>query len=378
MGMSAVENPPRSLSRANFFNPWIVALITAPIPLLLFVLFVYKWHEQKTEAERVKAQFIERQNTALAYEALEVSRRVAELLDMAGRDAQALSLIPPTAENYSRFHRGHIARITRYQEGSNSVHLEGAPLYNHLAFIDLNGVERLRLDSGRVSQSPRPLAQCSPKDLCDRALRESALSLPPGELRIGGLMRYYSPKGVPEREAGAHLPVAYRSENGIFLAGIDYRHLREILYTPTFPYHAKKDLFRSYLEGNYIYFVNSEYEFIAHPKYWHVTGIDPETGLRVPGVVNDAELEKRPLNHATYRGQKLGDYFNRLMTVSFTQRSVDVFRAPNLTGTIRVLSVAPIVFSRAQFKKTGIFGHVIVGCNVDYFAEPKERVEPYY
>lgn len=378
MAMSDGENRPRNVERGSFFNPWIVALITAPIPLLLFLLFLYKWHQQKTESERVKGQFIERQNTALAYEALEVSRRVAELLEIAVRDAQTLSLIPPTPSAYEKFYRSHVAKVTRYDESTNAVRLEQVPVYNELVYLDGSGAERLRLASGKITQSGASLSACSGKDLCDKAMREATLKLSPSEIRVGGLMRLYSPKGVPEREEGAHLPVAFRAANGIFIVGIDYRQLREILYMPTFPYHPKKDLFRSYLEGNYIYFVNSEYEFIAHPKYWHVTGIDPDTGLRVPGVVNDTELEKRPLNHATYRGEKLGDYFHRLMTVSFTQRSVDVFQAPNLTGTIRVLSVAPIIFSRAQFAKTGIFGHVIVGCNVDYFAEPKERVEPYY
>jgi len=40
--------------------------------------------------------------------------------------------------------------------------------------------------------------------------------------------------------------------------------------------------------------------------------------------------------------------------------------------------VAPILFSKGQFKETGIFGHVVTGCSVDYFEEPKEKFLPYY
>jgi hypothetical protein len=84
------------------------------------------------------------------------------------------------------------------------------------------------------------------------------------------------------------------------------------------------------------------------------------------------------MNIAKYQGEKLRQYFTRLLKLSFVSKSVDVFSAPNLKGTNRVLATAPILFSEGQFQSSGVFGHVVTGCNVDYYEDPKEQAIPYY
>ena len=93
---------------------------------------------------------------------------------------------------------------------------------------------------------------------------------------------------------------------------------------------------------------------------------------------SDSDEGKHPINIRAYRGEKLKTYFDRLLTRSFLQQSVDIFRASNLEGSNRVLSVAPILINKGQFQKTGVFGYVVLGCSVDYFEEPKEQYVPYY
>ncbi|MCB0416200.1 MAG: hypothetical protein KDD39_01035 [Bdellovibrionales bacterium] len=362
----------------NGLNPWVMLIITAPIPLLLFVLFVYKWYQQSGDFERIKGKFVQRQNKVLAYEAISISRRINSLLEQSVRDVKALALVPPAPKNYMKFYLSHTAKITEYDQSEDRVRTQAYPIYNEISFLSLKGEEILRLSAGKITQKARNLSSCKNIDLCDQKLWENALKLPVGEILFGDLMRYYSPNGEPEIEEGATLQVAYRADNGVQILGIDYRSMKEILYLPQFPYQPKTNLYQAYLDGNYIYYVDENAQFIAHPKYWHVTGIDKKTGQRVQPVTEDADLGKRPLSVSAYRGDKLKDYFNRLLNVSFAQRSVDIFEAPNLTGTIRVLSVSPILFDKGQFKKTGVFGHVLTGCNVDFFTEPKERYLPYY
>ena len=172
--------------------------------------------------------------------------------------------------------------------------------------------------------------------------------------------------------------VLFRGEENIFELGLDYRHLKSLMFAPTFPYRSKTDLLHAYSNGNYVYIVDGQDDIVLHPKYWHVTGVDAKTQTRVRSVKEDADMGSAKLNVSDYTGQKLGEYFRRLLKKSFASRAIDIFRAPNFGGTNRVLSVAPILVRQGQFSEDGVFGHVIIGCNVDYFEEPTEQYVPYY
>jgi len=359
-------------------NPWLIIMLTAPLPVMLFLFFFFKWYQQRTDFSRVTQQFVQRQNTVMAYDAIRVSHEISHLLEGAARDVRLLSLLGPTAENFRKFYLSEIPQITHLNDHGFVHHHHPLPLYNELAFYDLKGNERLRLVHGKVIQSGRSFSDCSEVQLCDRGLLEAILREPIGSTEVGSLLKWYSPEGSAEDDEGATLRVAYRSAQGIFTLGLDYRHLKAILFLPTFPYQEKSDLLQSYQSGNYIYFVDGETHIISHPKYWHVIGIDKKTGKRVAPMRTDADDGKHPIRIAAYESGKLKAYFDRLLTRSFVQQTVDIFQSPNLRGAIRVLSVAPILLSIGRFKKTGVFGHVITGCSVDYFEEPKEKVIPYY
>jgi hypothetical protein len=94
--------------------------------------------------------------------------------------------------------------------------------------------------------------------------------------------------------------------------------------------------------------------------------------------VNDADEGTHPINIAAYQNGLLKDYFDRLLKKSFVEAGVDIFQADNLAGVKRILSVVPVTLTRGQYKATGMFGHVIVGCSLDHFQEPKNKLVPYY
>src|SRR5437763_1295765 len=85
-------------------NPWWILVFTAPVPMLLFGFFFVKWYNQKSECAKTTHQFLQRQNTVLGYNAIEVSTNLSDFLEKAARDVQTLALIPPTVDNYRRFH----------------------------------------------------------------------------------------------------------------------------------------------------------------------------------------------------------------------------------------------------------------------------------
>ncbi len=358
-------------------SPWLIILFTAPVPLLLFVLFFYKWYNQKTDFTKVTGEFVQRQNQVMAYDTLSLARDVSHILETAANDTETLSLVPATESAYHGFYEAHVGTVTEFDEKQKIPVQTRLTLYNTLTLLKPNGDEVFRFEEGKV-QKPRKLADCKELELCDREARQLAIRLSPSELRYGNLMRWYTPEGSPAPSERETLTVLYHSKTGIVELGIDYRHLKSVMYAPTFPYTPRADLLHAYENGNYVYLIDSRMDFIAHPRYWHVTGIDRNTGGRVEPIKTDADTGTHRLNVAEYQGEKLKEYFKRLLSRSFEHKSVDMFRAPNMVGTNRVISVSPILLSRGQFKTSGVFGHVSVGCSVDYFEEPKERFVPYY
>ncbi|MBI4402551.1 MAG: hypothetical protein HY537_00225 [Deltaproteobacteria bacterium] len=358
-------------------NPWLLILISGLVPLALFALISYRWYREKTDLTKIAAQFIQRQNTILAHDAMAVSRRVTDLLEMAERDIRTLALLSPTPENLRGFWLAHAAMVMLPGSAGESTRRVRLPLYSEIAVLNIRGDEAALIRGGKTEKA-RKLSECSYRDLCDKNFIVAATKLPIGQTHYARVLRRYSPQAQKEEVEDALLRVAFRGSKNIVILGMDYRHVRDILYLPTFPYREKKQLLQAYADGNYIYLIDNEKNIIAHPKHWHVAGIDQATlDFRTP-MISDDDDGSHPINIAKYQGKRLKDYFDRLMAHSLVQKEVDVFRAPNLSGTIRVLSVAPILFSKGQYQQTGVFGHVITGCNVDYFEEPKEKLIPYY
>lgn len=131
-------------------NPWLIILLTAPVPLLLFVFFFVKWYNQKTDFRRITSQFIQRQNTVMAYDALEVSTGFSDLLEKAARDVQVFSLLPPTVENFKRFYKAQLGDFTRYDTKNNAVIQKPLPFYNRLAFLSPKGDKIVDLLDGKI------------------------------------------------------------------------------------------------------------------------------------------------------------------------------------------------------------------------------------
>ncbi len=358
-------------------NPWLIILLTAAVPLVLFLFIFFKWYQDRTDFRRVRSQFVQRQNSVMAFDAMVVSTGFGDLLEKAGRDVQVLDIISPTPEHLREFYLAQMGDFTKYDQDDNVIQ-SPLPFYNAITYLDDKGTQLIQLYEGKVSTEHKPLSDCRLGDLCDRQLIEKAMALPEGQIYYGSVLRYYTPEGSAEDFTRAGLSVAYRGKKSIYLLTIDYRHLQDHLTSPAFPYDPKRNLLDAYDKGNYIYIVDSNNNFITHPHYWKVIGIDKKTGTWVTPMKTDAENGTHPINVAAYEKGVLKDYFDRLLKTSFMNKGVDIFRAPNLAGTSRILSVAPIFVSKGQYEGNEVYGHVIIGCNVDYFEEPKTMIVPYY
>lgn len=360
----------------NSLKPWLLVLLTAPVPLTLFGILSVKWYQKQTDFSKTTKKFIQRQNTIIAADAESVAGNVTRLLEEAATAVRTLPLLRRDPSTWGAFRKHQFARAFQWNSRKHEIENLTLPLFTALSEWNTHGKELLR--AGAESGPTRNLYSCDVRTHCDRKLIDLLTRAPPGSLRIGHLVRWYSPEGMDDSNDGAALWFGLRTTNRIYLGGLDYRHLRSILLTSTFPYERRGDPLEGYQNGNYIYLVDSHKNIIAHPKVWHIYGYDRKTGLPVPPMETDAQDGSRPLNIAQYREGKLRNYFDRLLKHSFASDRVDIFSAVNLKGTNRILATAPILFSDGQFEGVGIFGHVITGCNVDYYEDPKEQAIPYY
>ncbi len=354
-------------ARRTALRPWLLILLTAPVLTVAIGLVIYRWQAQTQNSARLTEHFIQKQNQVLAHDALRVAKALSDRLTQAARDARLVAAIPGNEASWGRFFDSLLS-------GRGSAY----PIYNRLV-VWADGGHWTSFQTGKLDPIPS-LKECTPTRFCDRAALEAARVLPVGKALVGRGLRWYTPQTEmhPERLENGTLSVVYRGPQAVYLLGISFKTLLEILRLPTFPYQDRSDLLASYENGNYIYLLDRQTNLLAHPKTWHMMGLDPQTGEPMAPMRMDSDAGQRPLNFGAYQDGRLRPYFDRLFTRSFKGPDVDVFQAANLSGMLRVVSVVAVSLDAKIFEQKGPFGYVGVGCALDHFQEPEERLVPYY
>jgi hypothetical protein len=370
-------NPMDRIRTSSAFHRALLALV--PVPFVLGCFLLLRWNDERRDFGQMREHFLSRQNAVLAFGAANVASGFSDLLEKAGRDVHVLRLLPKTTAALEGFHKAQVGDFTRFGGETASVNEEALPFYNRLAFYDERGKTVAALEGGKAGVGPRSVAECRLAELCDVDVLREALAAKPGTLRYGRVLRYYTPKGDTSHDSRAGLTVALRDASGVVALTVDFRHLHDHMTTPTFPYEPKRDLVQAYHRGNYIYLVDDRLNVITHPMPWHQAGIDRTTGTWRAPLKSDDEVGQAPINIGVYTGERVREYFRRLLDVSFKTQGVDLFKAPNMAGVQRVISVSPIRVASGQFESgERPFGWTMVGCAVEYFEEPRERLVPYY
>lgn len=362
--MEAVSLEP---ARRTALRPWLLILLSAPLLTVGVALLAYRWRAQTQDSVRLTEHFIQRQNQVLAHDAIRVGKALSDRLTQAARDARLIAALP-----------GDRATLARVFESLQTGRGSAYPIYNRLVVLtDAGGWTSFQTGKGEATPT---FKDCTPTRFCDRTALEAARGIPVGKALVGRGLRWYTPQTEtnPERLEAGTLSVVYRGPQAVYLLGVSFKSLLEILRLPTFPYQDRTDLLASYENGNYIYLLDRQTNLLAHPKTWHMMGLDPSTGEPMAPMRTDAEAGQRPLNFGAYQDGRLRPYFDRLFTRSFKEPDVDVFEAANLSGMLRVVSVVAVSLDSKIFEQKGPFGYVGVGCALEHFQEPEERLVPYY
>lgn len=262
---------------------------------------------------------------------------------------------------------GKPVRNSSIQENELSFHYrppdnfdyEVRPLYLEATFVDLNGMERIK-----VTTSPRMNPNLT--DISDRGNTyvkaetywEDLKSLKPGEIYVSEVIGAYTPskliglytpastaqKGIPyepekEAYAGMENPYGVRfkgivrwatpvTQNGKIIGyvtlALDHDHIMEFT-DHIMPTSQRYTELPDAYEGNYAFIWDYKGRSICHPRHHSITGYNPETGdPEVPW------LENRIYEEWQASGLNYVDFIKDVPT--FTEQSRSKMPAPQLTA----------------------------------------------
>lgn len=279
---------------------------------------------------------------AIELKTIDVAEAIARFLYERDKDIRILAALEPDAGKYLEAYRASVGNIIvpgpwpREEEaGNGNTWTPGCrnpengrswrhrppfdfkkislPLYREITFIDMDGVEQIKISDGRVSDdlknvSDRRETYCRAEDYFSylpqlergeiyvsrvigpyvkgwlhsawkgvQVSEESAYAGKenPGGRRFKGIIRWATP--VYDRE-GARI--------GYVTAALDHAHLLEFT-NHVMPTEERFSDIPDAGAGNYAFLWDDRDRCICHPREFFICGYDPQTGKEVPGWVSE-------------------------------------------------------------------------------------------
>lgn len=338
---------------------------------------------QKNTTAALDAQAVH----ALVLRAESIATSVSMLLRDIEGDLSSLTLLPIDADTYLGFSRQH-HRPVWYRGGTNTEPIEvreERQLYQELAYIDRNGFEQIRVVQGELTQQLRDVSDPANTTFLMEDYFLRARQLSPGEIYTSHLTGWHVSK---QQQLGDALTpeTAIEGEryrgvvrfatpvfddngdfNGVVVLSLDHQHLMEFTQHVT-PTEEDFVLFPSYDSGNYAFMFDDEGWMITHPKYWDIRGLDSDGHLYPPytdrSTPEQIESGRIPFNllladfvHVNY--PKAAE-----AVIAGQSGVVDV---TNIGGSQKVMAYAPIFYDTGDYQRTGVFGGITIGAEVQQF-----------
>jgi len=332
----------------------------------------------------------EQASEALELRAEMVGRRVADFLTSIEQDVRSLALLPVNETVYRQFVR-ELRREVWYRTRENGAIIEkreAIPIYSEVAFIDSNGRERLRLVDGRPVAELRDVSLPANTTYKSENYFSAARDLPPGEIYVSHLTGWHVSKeeqlngaaspeeafdgkryegvirfAMPVRKADGELA-------GVVMLSLDHRHLMEFSQHIN-PTKEKYVVFPSYRSGNYAFIFDDEGWIITHPKYWDIRGLD-RNGQQVPAYTRESAPAEVAQGIIPYNLFKAGFIHPNYPVVAnrVLRGEKGIVDVTNVGGSSKIMAYAPIPYASGVYAKTGVFGGITIGAEVDNFHRP--------
>jgi two-component system, sensor histidine kinase len=240
------------------------------------------------------------------------------------------------------------------------------PLYKEITFIDLEGLEKIKVVNGKISGnlmniSRRENTYCKAEDYFSHLNR-----LNKGEIYVSRVIGSYikgwlykTPEGIrvkPESAyAGKENPKGKKFEGlirwatpvynekgektGYVTMALDHTHIMEFT-DHVIPTEERFTVLSDGGSGNYAFIWDNNDKCISHARDFFICGYNPTTGKEVPGWLSQFTYDEYK-----NRGLPLGEFVNKLPSFrNFTQKksgSIEQMKLGNIALDCRVLDTAP-------------------------------------
>ncbi len=323
----------------------------------------------------------------LEVRAIMVADEVRTFLHSVEDDLAALAHLPATPEVYLWFSQSHL-RLVWERVGTNRAPSEKRSpirLYRDIAFIDPDGMERLRVVDGVLSKELRDVSKPANTTFLTENYFHAARKLPAGEVYVSHLTGWHVSKqaqlgsaATPEEavEGATYQGVVRFAQpvydvdgqlQGIIVLSVDHRHLMEFTQHIT-PTDERFVVFPSYQSGNYAFMFDNEGWIITHPKFWDIRGLDKE-GHLVPPYREDSAPEAIASGTIPYNLREAGFIHPNYPAVYWDVLAgrAGVVDVTNVGGSRKFMAFAPIFYNSGPYAETGVFGGITIGAEVKQF-----------
>ncbi len=334
---------------------------------------------------------LDRKSTeAIELRTVELAARVADFLYERDKDILVLASITPQSQEYHKIYNALkkeiiIAEKPGYRRGApdlqsrnpenreewrhrppDSFRRLSKPLYREITYVDLTGMERIKIVAGKISDnlldvSVRENTSCRAEDYFSHLGR-----LKPGEIYVSGVIGahvkgwlYRTPEGLKVKRqsayAGKENPEGRRFEGiirwatpvynrrgektGYATMALDHSHIMEFT-AHVMPTDERFTMHPDGGSGNYAFIWNDKDRCISHARHFFIYGYDPATGEEVPGWISQDTYDRYKKS-----GQSLREFTNRLPSFrNFSQKkpgSAEQLASGDIALDCRILDTAP-------------------------------------
>ena len=367
-------------------------LLISLLPLIVsaIVLAFNLGNVREKLADKIAAAADLQASEGLRQRAEQVATNISGFLKECEGDLRLLAALPRSPQVLKTFYDTRKGLVWYRRGPAEKPHevKEWIPRYSALAIIDKDGRELSAIRDGRLLPPTelRDVSNPANTDYRSEQYFSQVKKLKAGEIYVSHLTGFHLSKdeqlaGAPDPENafgkrysgvirfGAPLFDARGRFAGMVLLSLDHRHLMEFSQH-ILPGKNAETVFPSYKSGNYAFIFDDDGWIITHPKFWDIRGLDP-SGRPLPPYSKhsspaDVERGRIPFN-LDYAGFVHPNY-PRVAAIARQKKSgyVDI---TNVGGGRKVMAFAPILYDSGDYKKSGIFGAVTIGFQMEQFHE---------
>jgi HAMP domain-containing protein len=370
---------------------WVIlvaTLVAGLVPLALISwnsIDQYQSANQQATAIATKA-LDDKSISFLQVQTVQTADAIARFLDERVEDTTSAVLVPRTPEAYLTFYQAHTGQIW-YPTGSKDGpkdRRDTVPLYREIAYIDADGLERLRVADGQVVPASALRNVRSPADTTYRTETyfNDTRALPAGEVYVSHLTAWHvsldqqpaksaRQGGVVGSEFGQYLGVirfatpvftADGRFDGIVLLSLDHRHIMEQTIH-SYPTSEQPVVWPDYVSGNYGQVWDDEGYTIVHPVLARMRGLDARGNVISPLTNDMSDAEK-----ALHTFNMLAGNDPAPQGYAATVRGERLYASNrNQAGTLKANYYVPIPFRHGVYAKSGVFGGIAISANIEDF-----------